>query len=137
MEQIARNLTDPFDGFLREKRFLIHDRDPLFTTEFDDILRSAGVIIVKLPPRSPNLNAYCERFVRSIKEECLARIIFFGEAHLRTTVQEYVEHYHLERNHQGLENRLIDNSCADGATGPIGCHERLGGMLTYYYRRAA
>ena len=79
MEQMARNLTDVFDGFLRNARFLIHDRDPLYTHAFCEILKSSGVEPIKLPPRSPNLNAYAERFVRSIKEECLGRLVLLGE----------------------------------------------------------
>jgi len=110
MTQIARNLSDFEDGFLRGARFLIHDRDPLFTKEFRRTLNESVVRPVKLPNRSSNLNAYAERFVRSIRSECLAQIIPLGERHLRRAVREYTEHYHHERNHQGLENRLIDLS---------------------------
>jgi len=108
MGQVARNLTDCETGFLNEARYLIHGRDPLFTRLFGAILKSSGVGTVKLPARSPNLNAYAERFVRSIKSECLSQIIPLGEQHLRRAVNEYTEHYHLERNHQGLDNRLIE-----------------------------
>jgi transposase InsO family protein len=94
------------DGILNGKRYLVHDRDPLFTTEFQDILASVGVAAVKLPPQSPNLNAYAERFVRSIKESCLERLVLFGENSLRTAVREFVAHYLRERHHQGLGNRL-------------------------------
>ena len=107
MSQIGRNLTDSVDGMLPGKRYLIHDRDPLFTDEFLGILKDAGVKSVKLPPRTPNLNADAERFVRSIKESCLERLILFGESSLRTAVQNFVAQYHPERNHQGLNNRLI------------------------------
>ena len=96
MNQIARNLTDAEQGILTGKRYLIHDRDPLFTAEFLDMIADAGVESVKLPPRSPNLNAYAERFVRSIKESCLDRMIFFGEESLRTAIQNFVAHYHSE-----------------------------------------
>ena len=113
MKQIARNLTDVDDGFLNGAHYLIHDRDPLFTEAFGEVLGSSGVGMVKLPARSPNLNAYAERFVRSIKSECLAQIIPLGERHLRTAVKEYTEHYHLERNHQGLENELIEKTSDD------------------------
>jgi len=99
MEQVARNLTDSLDGFLQGATHLIHDRDPLFTGKFAEILKSGGVTPVKLPPRSPNLNAFAERFVRSIKEECLSRVVVLRERHLRLLVREYVEHYHHERNH--------------------------------------
>jgi putative transposase len=97
-----------------------------------------GVKSVKLPPRSPNLNAYAERFVRSIKESCLERMIWFGESSLRKGIQDFIKHYHGERNHQGLGNRLIipDERHA-GERGAIRRRERLGGMLNYYYRTAA
>jgi hypothetical protein len=107
MSQIARNLTDAKEGILTGKRYLIHDRDPLFTAEFLKMIADAGVEAVKLPPRSPNLNAHAKRFVRSIKESCLERLIFFGEASLRTPMRNFVAPYHGERNHQGLGNRLI------------------------------
>jgi transposase InsO family protein len=102
MQQMARNLTDGYHGFLKETRYLIHDRDPLFARAFRELLKSSGVETVKLPVRSPDLNAYAERFVRSTKSECLAQIIPLGERHLRKAVKEYTEHYHFERNHQGL-----------------------------------
>ena len=107
MEQLARNLTDPADGFLSGSRLFIHDRDPLYTQHFREILRSGGVRPVRLRARSPNLNAYAEWFVRSIKEECLSWVVPLGERHLRLLVREFVEHYHHERNHQGLDNRLL------------------------------
>jgi transposase InsO family protein len=101
-------------------------------------LKSSGVETVKLPARSPNLNAYAERFVRSIKSECLAQIIPLGERHLREAVKEYTEHYHIERNHQGLDNKLIeDQRVLVNLNRDIECHERLGGILNYYYRKAA
>ena len=100
-------LTDAIDGFLRDTRFLIHDRDPLFSASFRATLGAVGVETVKLPARSPNLNAYAERFVRSIKSECLSRMIPLGENHLRVSIRAFVAHYHLERNHQGLDNELI------------------------------
>jgi transposase InsO family protein len=136
MRQMARNLTDAEEGFLNGTRYLIHDRDPLFTNELREILMSSGVDTVKLPAQSPDLNAYAERFVRSIREECLSRVVPLGERHLRWVIGEYVEHYHLERNHQGLGNELIERSSATGQ-GRVGCRERLGGLLKYYYRRAA
>ena len=138
MSQIARNISDSVEGLLTGKRYLIHDRDPLFTAEFLGILADSGVKSVKLPPRSPNLNAYAERFVRTIKESCLDRMILFGEDALRKSVQEFTAHYHLERNHQGLGNRLIRPDLVHvGSTGEIRRRERLGGMLNYYYREAA
>ncbi len=138
MTQIARNLTDDGDGFLVGKKYLIHDRDPLFTQEFQETLSAAGVRTVRLPARSPNLNAYAERFVRSIKESCLDRMILFGERSLRRTIQEFVAHYHFERNHQGLDNQLIFPDRRNSKrSAPVECRERLGGMLKYYHRQAA
>jgi transposase InsO family protein len=138
MKQIARNFADCEEGFPNGFDPLIHDRDPLFTTSFHAILRSSGVETVKLPARRPTLNAYAERFVRSIKSECLSRIIPLGEEHLRHAVKEYTEHYHLERNHQGLDNRLIEGRSGAVDMNPkIKRHERLGGALNYYERRVA
>jgi transposase InsO family protein len=138
MSQIGRNLTDAINGLLKGKRYLIHDRDPLFTTEFLDMLAETGVASVKIPPRSPNLNAHAERFVRSIKESCLERMILFGEGSVRKATAEFVAHYHLERNHQGLDNRLISPEALDPVqTSEIERRERLGGLLNYYHRRAA
>src|SRR6185437_1785457 len=130
--QIGRNLTDAVDGILNGKRYLIRDRDPLFTAEFLAMLAETGVKSVKLPPRSPNLNAYAERFVRSIKESCLDKLILFGEGSLRRAMHEFVAHYHQERNHQGIGNRLIAPNLNPHAKGPVCCRERLGGMLNYY-----
>ena len=137
MSQVGRHVTDAVDGILSGKSFLIHDRDPLFTAEFQGILTSVGVDCVKLPPRSPNLNAHAERFVRSIKESCLDRLILFGEHSLRRAIREFVTHYHQERNHQGLGNRLIVSDSVSNTSGTIHCRERLGGLLNYYYRAAA
>ena len=138
MTQIARNLTDQIDGFFKGKRYLIHDRDPLYTREFLSMLAEQGIESVKLPPRSPNLNAYAERFVRTIKESCLERMILFGEDALRNAVHEFVAHYHLERNHQGLGNRLIaDPTLTVQTIGEVRRKQRLGGLLNYYHRDAA
>lgn len=106
---------------------------------FTALLKSSGVSTVKLPARSPNLNAYAERFVRSIKSECLARIIPLGERHLRMAVTEYTQHYHVERNHQGVDNKLINRSLdrSAGMDRNVQGNERLGGILKYYYRKAA
>ena len=138
MSQIGRRVTDVVDGILYGKRYLIHDRDPLFTAEFLSLLAGVGIESVKLPPRSPNLNAHAERFVRSIKESCLDRLILFGEGSLRKTISEFVMHYQTERPHQGLENRLLHPEPSHlGNTGVVQRRERLGGMLNYYYRAAA
>ncbi len=138
MQQCARQLTDYFDGFLLGKRSLIHDRDNKFTEAFDQYLRDHGVEPVVLPPRSPNLHAHCERFVRSIKEEALSRMIFLGEGSLRYALNQYLSHYHAERNHQGLDNQLIaPEPEVGGPRGQVRHRERLGGLLSYYHREAA
>jgi len=138
IKQIARNLTDPMDGFLLGIRYLIMDRDAIFTAAFRSFLKQEGVKAVRLPAWSPNLNAYAERFVRSIKESCLDRMIFFGEDSLPRAINEFVRYHHHERNHQGLDNRLIDPREEVGTTdGSVQCRERLGGLLRYYHRQAA
>jgi transposase InsO family protein len=93
--------------------------------------------VVRTPPRAPNCNAYAERFVRSVKEECLNRIVPLGERHLRKTLHEFATHYHCERNHQGLANELIDRPDALRPTGAVRRRQRVGGILSYYYRSAA
>ena len=138
MAQCARQLSDPMDGFLLGKRYLIHDRDTKFLHGFDQILRASGVKPVVLPPRSPNLNAYCERFVRSIKEEALQQMIMIGEASLRSVIQSYLAHYHHERNHQGVGNQLIvADPSMEHQRGFVVRRKRLGGLLSYYHREAA
>ena len=114
------------------------DRDGKFCPAFQKILKIEGIEPVLLPPQSPNLNAHLERFHRSLKEQCLAKLIFFGENSLRRATNSYLEHYHGERNHQGLGNQLIDPGEEVGQSqGEVQCRERLGGMLRYYYRDAA
>ncbi len=140
MKQIARNLTDHIDRFLQGKRYLIHDRDPLFTDEFRELLRGAGVKCLKLPAYGPNLNAFAERFVLSIKSECLDKLVLLGEGHLRLVIAEFVTHYHLERHHQGLDNQLITAppvAAQANDSSPVVRRERLGGLLNFYHRRAA
>ena len=138
MLQIARNVTDPLTGAMRDKCYLIVDRDTKYCEQFRRLIQDSGTQVIRLPPMSPNLNAYAERFVRSIKDECLNRMIFIGQASLRSAVCEYIEHYHAERNHQGIGNRLI---CVPAAVASdhrqIRRHARLGGMLNFYYREAA
>jgi hypothetical protein len=109
-------LTDAVNGFFAGKRYLIHDRDPLYTKDFLAILAGSGIESVKLPPRSPNLNAYAERFVRTIKEGCLEQMILFGEDSLRKAFREFVAHYNLGRNHQGTRqpvDHTVGNSGRD------------------------
>ena len=139
MVQVARNVIMEEWGFLSPGQYLIHDRDTKFCAAFQQIIDDAGVERVVLPPRSPNLNAYAERWVRSVKEECLSRVMLFGEASLRHVLNEYVDHYHQERNHQGKGNVLLfpRSSPAGEHEGTIQCHERLGGLLKYYEREAA
>ena len=138
MAQIARNLTDAAAGPLTGFGQLIVDRDPLYTAHFRTLLQAAGVNLLRLPANSPNLNAYAERFVRSIKQECLRHIIPLGERHLRTTVHEFVEHYHSERNHQGLGNVIpFPSPPATTIDGRICRSERLGGLLNFYERKSA
>jgi transposase InsO family protein len=137
MTQIARNLTDPHDGFLRRMEYLILDRDPLYTAAFRDLLRDTGVKPLLLPARSPNLNAFAERFVGSVKSECLDQLVPLGEHHLRAGVRAFVDHDHEERPHQGLGNDLIAPHTASLGPGPVRCRERIGDVLKYYYREAA
>ena len=139
MTQIARNSTMTEWGFLTPGQHVIHDRDTKFCSTFQETIKAAGVKLVKLPPRSPNLNAHAERWVRSVKEEVLSRLILFGEGALRQVLKEYVTHYHQERNHQGKGNGLLmalANRKTLG-TNPIRSRERLGGLLKYYNREAA
>ena len=138
MIQVARNLSDAGDGFLQGKKYLLMDRDTKFSEAFRSILEPSGVQTVRLPPRSPNLSPHLERFMRSVKEECLERMIFLGERSLRNALREFLAHFHSERNHQGLDNRLIEpNDQVGNTTGEIQSRERLGGLLGYYYRQAA
>ncbi len=136
MQQVARNLIDDFSGSLRGKRFLIHYRDPLYTKEFRELLGYAGITPVRLPARSPNPNAFAERFVLSTKSEGLSRMVILGERHLRRAIAQYVAHYHFERTHQGLDDRLIDGVPEHGS-GTVARRQRLGGILSHYYREAA
>lgn len=132
-----RQQLDGFDGFLRHHKHLIHDRDPLFTQAMIDMLGAYGIKSIKLPPKSPNLNAYAERFVRSIKHECLNRIIPIGERHLWRAVDAYVRHYNHHRPHQGVGNVVLDPSFEPAEpVGEIVCDEQLGGLIRSY-RRAA
>lgn len=138
MKQIAKNLTDAEDGFLRGVRYLILDRDPLYTEAFRKMLKDSGVEALRLPARSPNLNSYAERFVLSAKSECLDRIVPLGENHLHRAMSSFVSHYHSERHHQGLDGQLVVADENAGRTeGEVQCRERLGGMLKFYYRDAA
>jgi transposase InsO family protein len=138
MKQMARNATMEGCGTLRDCRYLLHDRDTKYTPSFRAIIKSGRVKTLMLPAHSPNLNAFAERWVRSVKQECLSKLILFGERSLRRALSEYVEHYHAERNHQGKSNVLlfprVTKACRGG---PAQCRERLGGLLRYYHQEAA
>jgi transposase InsO family protein len=134
--QAMRHLTDGTGGIMRSGRVLICDRDPKWSDAVVAFLEREGVRIIRTPPRAPNCNAYAERFVRSIKEECLDRLIVLGERHLRCAIVEFVAHYHAERNHQGLDNELIQPLGRPTTSGAVRRRQRMGGMLNYYYRAA-
>ena len=140
MKQIARNVTMDEWGFLDNCSYLIHDRDTKYCQSFRDIIESGDVRTLPLPARSPNLNAFAERWVKSVKDECLSKLILFGEASLRRALREYLVHYHAERNHQGKDNVLLfpaATKAKNRVDGSVGCKERLGGLLKYYHREAA
>jgi putative transposase len=139
MQQIARNETMEAWGFLKPGQYLIHDRDGKYCPAFQDIIDNAGINRVPLPPRSPNLNAFAERWVRSVKEEVLSKLILFGERALRYALNHYTAHFHGERPHQGIGNVIPfpPPRSRQDREGPIHGQERLGGLLKYYERKAA
>ena len=135
MQQMARNATGADWGFLEQRRYVLHDRDTKFCSVFRTTLQAGGIKPIQLPARSPNLNSYAERWVRSAKEECLSKLILFGEASLRRAVTEFIDHFHGERNHQGKGNVLLFPRHEVGQQPPqlrVRCGERLGGLLKYY-----
>jgi putative transposase len=141
MTQLARNLLDPVDGFLRNATHLIHDRDPVFTKSWAKLLETDGVQCVPIPAQSPNCNPHAERFVKTIRTECLEHFVIFGERHLRYLLKQFTDHYLAERYHQAIGSQLIRPralpSNDNGSRGTIGCRSRLGGLLNFYYREAA
>jgi len=138
MLQVARNMVDEDSGALTGKRYLIIDRDTKYSKRFRAFVEENSIEVIRLPPMSPNLNSYAERFVRSIKEECLEKMIFIGQASLHRAIAEYMTHHLQERNHQGLENQRIRPELVMAANnGTIQRRTRLGGMLSYYHRVAA
>jgi putative transposase len=140
MKQIARNVTMDDWGFLNNCRYLIHDRDTKYCQSFRDIIESGDVKTLPLPARSPNLNAFSERWLKSIKDDCLSKLILFGETSLRRALHDYLVHYHAERNHQGKGNVLLfptTTQAKNRVEGSARCKERLGGLLKYYHREAA
>ena len=138
MEQMARNAVDPEAGYLRTQRYVLHDRDTKFCATFRSILESEGVKCLPLPARSPNLNALAERWVRSVKQECLRKLVLFGEGSLRRALGEYLAHFHGERNHQGKGNVLLfpERASTNFDSPEITTTKRLGGLLNYYKRAA-
>jgi putative transposase len=137
MKQVARILTDCEDGFLKGKRFLIHDRDPLYRTEgFHEILKGSGIEPIKLPARSPDLNSIAERYVKSVKYECLNYLILSSVKQLEYALDQYQQYYHHERIHQSL-GRIIEPKHKTDHGAEIKCVERLGGLLKSYHRLAA
>jgi transposase InsO family protein len=136
MEEIARNLTDCEEGFLIGRRFLVIDRDAIFSSRFKLIIGDSGVEILLTAYQAPNMNAHAERFARSIKSECLDQMIFLGRESLVRAIAEYAAHYHDERSHQGIGNVLISGA-APQSGGIVETRERLGGLLKYYHRQAA
>lgn len=139
LAQMARNATDGSSGFLRGMRYLLHDRDTKFCAAFLDVSRSSGIQPLALPPRSPNLKAFSERWVCSLRQECLSKLIPFGEASLRRALNEYIEHHHFERNHQGKGNLLRFPSPhvpLSSESRTVLCRDRLGGLLKFYSRVA-
>jgi putative transposase len=136
MQQAVRTLTMGEAGVVPAPQILICVRDRKWSDDVRGRLRDAGIRVVLTPVRAPNANAYAERFVRSIKEECLDRLIPIGEGHFRRAVAEYLEHYHAERNHQGIANRLISGAPVIATTGRVRRRPRLGGLLSFYARAA-
>jgi transposase InsO family protein len=136
MQQTLRTLTMAEDAAVHVPHFLICDRDRKWSGDVRRELRDAGIRLVFTPVRAPNANAYAERFVRSIKEECLEWLIPLGEQHFRRAMAEYIEHDHGERNHQGLDNRLISGPSVIQMRSRVRRRPRLGGLLNFYERAA-
>ena len=137
MTQVARNLTDHVDGFLRDKKFLILDNDVLYSKQFVRILKDAGTKVVHTAIQAPDMNAIAERFVGSVKRECLSKLILFGDRHLQRVLSNYADHYNQDRPHQSVDNNPIQPRPGDPPTeGEIVVDERLGGLLRSYRRSA-
>ena len=138
MMQVGRNLLDVVDGPLVGKKYLLLDRDTKYCAAFRQMLAREGIRVIRLPPRSPNLNAYAERWIRGVRDECLSKVIPIGEGMLHRALREYVAHHHLERNHQGLSNTLITpRPVVHGQGRSVIRRSSLGGILNYYERIAA
>jgi transposase InsO family protein len=122
-------------GIPGSARYALHDRDTKFCSTFRATLAAGGIEPIQLPARSPNLNSHAERWVRSVKGECLSKLILFGEVSLRRALNDFIDHFHAERNHQGKGNILLFPLEKVGHQKPrsrVRCHERLGGLLKYY-----
>ena len=135
MQQMARNATDEGWGYLDQRHYVLHDHDTKFCASFRTILAAGGIKAIVLPARSPNLNAYAEQWILSAKQECLAKLILFGEGSLRRALREFIDHFHTERNHQGKSNVLLfpaDLATPRPHNGAVLCQERLGGLPKYY-----
>ncbi|XHR31122.1 MAG: integrase core domain-containing protein [Chthoniobacteraceae bacterium] len=143
VEQQARNFTMDLAERGEQASYLIKDGDTKFTVKFDDVFRGEGIMLKRLPYASPNLNAFAERFVQSIKQECLNQFVVFGERHLEYLVREYENHYNTVRPHQGLENKPIGivamppPNSRPPEPSEVECDSRLGGLLRHYHRKAA
>jgi transposase InsO family protein len=135
---MARQLTNCEDGILLGKRYLILDRDTKYCSVFRDFVKREGVVVIRLPPRSPNLNAYAERWVRGARDQCLSKLVPIGQGMLWRALREYEPHFHHERNHQGLGNVLVmPQVSSTRRLGPVIRHPRLGALLNYYEQAAA
>ena len=137
MAQVARNITDHADGFLRDVRYLVLDRDTKFSAQFCRILKDAGVKVVRTSYQAPNMNSLAERWVLSVKPECLRKMILFGETPLLRALSSFTDHYQIERPHQGLGNELLSSQQPRPGHGEVVVDERLGGLLKHYHRVAA
>ena len=138
MAQMAKNLTDPESGFLEDGMVMLHDRDTKYTANFASLLNESGIETLKLPPKCPNMNAHAERFVRSVKQQCLSRMIITSEEQLRKALREYETYYNQERPHQGIGNWIpAEYSTGRKEVKPVGeirRKQRLGGLLNFYSR---
>jgi putative transposase len=142
MAQQARNVAMLFAEQADKPRYLSRDHDTKFTRQFDEILESEGVEVKAVGPRAPNMNAVAERWVQSVKQECLDHFVVFGVAHLRYILNQYLDWYHRCRSHQGLDDKLVDGGATPAVAGPMSAddivrEEQLGGLLKHYYRKAA
>ncbi len=138
--QIARNLTDAREDRDTPVRFLVHDRDKRFGPTFDEVFRAEGIEIIRTPWRAPKANAYAERFIRTVRTECLDRLLIVGERHLRRVLETYADHYNNQRPHRGRDLRPPNGPPAIvpvSAAKTVARRDRLGGLIHEYYRKAA